>query len=64
MPTPDNAPGRRRRRWIFRGLFLSGLVVLYALLMGGADTGWTFYTPLSTAYANGYVFAAAMAVFR
>ena len=42
---------------------LSGLVVLYALIMGGADTGWTFYTPLSTAYANGYVFAAAMAVF-
>jgi cytochrome c oxidase subunit I len=42
---------------------LSGLVVLYALFMGGADTGWTFYTPLSTAYANGYVFAAAMAVF-
>jgi cytochrome c oxidase subunit I len=42
---------------------LSGLVVLYALIMGGADTGWTFYAPLSTAYANGYVFAAAMAVF-
>ena len=42
---------------------LSGLVVLYALIMGGADTGWTFYTPLSTVYANGYVFAAAMAVF-
>jgi cytochrome c oxidase subunit I len=42
---------------------LSGLVVLYALVMGGADTGWTFYTPLSTTYANGYVFAAAMAVF-
>jgi cytochrome c oxidase subunit 1 len=42
---------------------LSGLVVLYSLIMGGADTGWTFYTPLSTVYANGYVFAAAMAVF-
>jgi cytochrome c oxidase subunit 1 len=42
---------------------LSGLVVLYSLLMGGADTGWTFYTPLSTSFANGYVFAAAMAVF-
>ena len=42
---------------------LSGLVVLYALIMGGADTGWTFYTPLSTVYANGYVFAAAFAVF-
>jgi cytochrome c oxidase subunit I len=42
---------------------LSGLVLLYSLVMGGADTGWTFYTPLSTIYANGYVFAAAMAVF-
>ena len=42
---------------------LSGLVVLYSLVMGGADTGWTFYTPLSASYANGYVFAAAMAVF-
>ncbi len=42
---------------------LSGLVVLYAVIMGGVDTGWTFYTPLSTVYANGYVFAAAMAVF-
>ena len=42
---------------------LSGLVLLYALVMGGVDTGWTFYTPYSTLYANGYVFAAAMAVF-
>jgi cytochrome c oxidase subunit I len=42
---------------------LSGLVVLYSLIMGGADTGWTFYAPLSTAFADGYVFAAAMAVF-
>jgi cytochrome c oxidase subunit 1 len=42
---------------------LSGLIVLYSLIMGGANTGWTFYTPLSTVYANGYVFAAAFAVF-
>src|ERR671928_96777 len=33
------------------------------LLMGGVDTGWTFYTPFSTAYANGYVTATAVAVF-
>ena len=37
--------------------------MLYALVMGGVDTGWTFYTPYSTLYANGYVFAAAMAIF-
>jgi cytochrome c oxidase subunit 1 len=42
---------------------LSGLVVLFSLVMGGADTGWTFYVPLSTVYANGYVLAAALAVF-
>ncbi|MBV8737521.1 MAG: cbb3-type cytochrome c oxidase subunit I [Alphaproteobacteria bacterium] len=42
---------------------LSGLVLLYALVMGGIDTGWTFYPPYSTQYASGYVFAAALAVF-
>ena len=42
---------------------LSGLVLLYALIMGGVDTGWTFYTPFSTLYSNGYVFAAALAIF-
>ncbi|MBV9203105.1 MAG: cbb3-type cytochrome c oxidase subunit I, partial [Alphaproteobacteria bacterium] len=42
---------------------LSGLVLLYALIMGGIDTGWTFYTPLSTQFANGYVVAATLAVF-
>ena len=42
---------------------LSALLLLYCLIMGGVDTGWTFYTPLSTNYANGYVVAAAFAVF-
>ncbi|HTV90524.1 MAG TPA: cbb3-type cytochrome c oxidase subunit I [Stellaceae bacterium] len=42
---------------------LSGLVVLYAVLLGGVDTGWYFYTPYSTLYSNSYVFAAAMAIF-
>src|SRR5436309_2842169 len=40
---------------------LSGVVLLYLLLMGGVDTGWTFYTPFSTAYANGYVILAVVA---
>jgi cytochrome c oxidase subunit 1 len=40
-----------------------GLCALYALLVGGVDTGWTFYTPLSTGFANGHVFAAVAAVF-
>jgi cytochrome c oxidase subunit 1 len=38
-------------------------VLLYALIMGGIDTGWTFYVPFSTGYANGYVTLAAVAVF-
>jgi cytochrome c oxidase subunit I len=42
---------------------LSGLVLLYALIMGGIDTGWTFYTPYSTLFAKGYVIAATLAVF-
>src|SRR5690349_23331524 len=27
---------------------LGGLFTLYALIAGGVDTGWTFYTPFST----------------
>jgi cytochrome c oxidase subunit 1 len=45
-------------------LFLAGLaLVLYSILAGGADTGWTFYTPYSSTYSNGYVVAMAMGVF-
>ncbi len=42
---------------------LSGLVLLFAIIMGGVDTGWTFYTPYSTLFSNGYVVAATLAVF-
>ncbi len=42
---------------------VAGLFTLYAVLAGGVDTGWTFYTPLSTTYANGQVMAAALGVF-
>ncbi len=34
-----------------------------AIVMGGVDTGWTFYTPFSTTYSNTYVIAAAVGVF-
>lgn len=40
----------------------AGALLLAALLLGGVDTGWTFYTPLSTTYAHGYVMLAAVAV--
>ncbi|WP_052120327.1 cytochrome c oxidase subunit I [Inquilinus limosus] len=42
---------------------LGGLVTIYVLVTGGVDTGWTFYTPLSSMFANGHVVAAAAAVF-
>jgi len=37
-------------------LFMAGgALALYSILVGGVDTGWTFYTPYSTAYANSHV---------
>ena len=42
---------------------LGGTVFLYSVLAGGVDTGWTFYTPLSSTYANSNVMSAAMGVF-
>ncbi|HEX5411598.1 MAG TPA: cytochrome c oxidase subunit I [Terriglobia bacterium] len=40
-----------------------GSLVLYALIAGGVDTGWTFYTPLSSMYLNTHVMAAAGGIF-
>jgi len=40
-----------------------GLLVLSALLLGGVDTGWTFYAPFSSLYSNSYVTLAAAGVF-
>ena len=34
---------------------IGGLFALYALFVGGVDTGWTFYTPLSSNFARGHV---------
>ncbi len=42
---------------------IGGAWVLYALVAGGVDTGWTFYVPYSSKYATGYVTAAAAGVF-
>ena len=39
------------------------LVTLYAVIAGGVDTGWTFYTPLSTMFTNSNVSLAAVGVF-
>ncbi len=34
---------------------LGGIVSVGAIVIGGVDTGWTFYTPYSTAFSNAYV---------
>src|SRR5690349_10897379 len=39
------------------------LLTVYALIAGGVDTGWTFYTPYSTMFSNTHVLAAAAGVF-
>ena len=42
---------------------LGSALMLYTILNGGVDTGWTFYTPLSTEFLTTNVVAAAMAIF-
>jgi cytochrome c oxidase subunit 1 len=45
-------------------LFMAGGVcTLWAVLHGGLDTGWTFYTPYSSHYAHGHVIVAVTGVF-
>jgi cytochrome c oxidase subunit 1 len=40
-----------------------GLVTIWSIVAGGADTGWTFYTPYSSTYANTNVILMAVGVF-
>ncbi len=42
---------------------IGGLLMIYTILAGGVDTGWTFYTPLSTEFLKTNVITAALAVF-
>src|SRR5678809_1773705 len=45
-------------------LYIVGaLLAFYATVHGGLDTGWTFYTPYSTVYANGWVILTGVGVF-
>src|SRR5947209_4956144 len=44
-------------------LVIGGLLSLAAMLAGGVDTGWTFYTPYSTTYSNSWVILTALGVF-
>ncbi len=40
-----------------------GLFTLYAIVTGGVDTGWTFYTPFSTLASQTNVLTAAIGIF-
>ena len=42
---------------------IAGIMVIHVLLTGGVDTGWTFYTPYSTAFASPKVVETGLAVF-
>ena len=42
---------------------VGGLFTFAAIVFGGVDTGWTFYTPYSSTYSNTNVILAAVGVF-
>ena len=42
---------------------LGALFTLYAMVIGGVDTGWTFYTPVSTMSSNTNVIPTALGIF-
>ena len=42
---------------------VGGIFTLYSMVNGGLDTGWTFYTPLSTVYSNSAVAPAVVGIF-
>jgi cytochrome c oxidase subunit 1 len=43
--------------------WVGGAFTIWALLQGGVDTGWTFYTPYSTTFSNTYVMAVGLGIF-
>ena len=42
---------------------VGGSFATLAIIMGGVDTGWTFYTPYSSTYSNSFVILALVGVF-
>lgn len=43
--------------------WIGGALTLFALMQGGVDTGWTFYTPYSTTFSNTFVMAVGLGIF-
>src|SRR5262249_23032442 len=41
---------------------IGGLFMFVAMVSGGVDTGWTFYTPLSTQFVNTHVIMTAVGI--
>jgi cytochrome c oxidase subunit 1 len=44
-------------------LVIGGLFTLWAIVAGGVDTGWTFYTPYSSLFSNTNVVLAVLGIF-
>ncbi len=42
---------------------IGGIMMMYTLLSGGIDTGWTFYPPYSSIYSNSQVTLAGISIF-
>jgi cytochrome c oxidase subunit 1 len=43
--------------------WIGGIITLYAMIAGGVDTGWTFYTPYSAVGSNSHVVPTAIGIF-
>ncbi|MGZ3445673.1 MAG: cytochrome c oxidase subunit I [Myxococcaceae bacterium] len=44
-------------------LVIGGLIALVAIVSGGVDTGWTFYTPFSSEFSNTHVVMTIVGIF-
>lgn len=53
----------RMNLWSWYLYMIGGLFTIAALVFGGVDTGWTFYTPYSTLFSNTNVYLAVIGVF-
>src|SRR3982075_3094929 len=42
---------------------IGGVMMLHCMLTGGVDTGWTLYTPFSTAFTNTKIVEAGLSIF-
>lgn len=42
---------------------LGAVITLTSVVMGGVDTGWTFYTPYSSTFSNGWVVLTIVGIF-